>query len=1462
MNRKIFTLLAGAFLLLATVFSASAQPSAITNMGLRVGQPVDKLKAGANDYYHLVVTGVNGPTNLNLGNLVDPAAPTFQKWVFDDLFVALGGTAPYWNSNLAGGAQIKPLVLYMGNKVGIDYPIFVAPLGDVHSSAYWTSSVSWFPATAPKTMESASSLWCTVVNPYDQGQNATFDFTNKHNKNQMLEAEIADYEIWGPVTSGFGKYDIDNYQSTKTTDIWSPGVISGWNFSEKYATTVDEVRPLYSYITADTVAVLCTDIFEILNYIDGAANIPDGVRARMEVGAHVVVKIASIDDVLNDDVPGMLYFTLHEAAPFVLDANDFNTLFASKPDSRATSLKFEPNADPADTNPFTYPAMSSSTNTGALYAEHILPGDYTGNIIYTRLSNPIGPTGGTTNFDADGYPVDGGFTTVYNAPFALGAPATNFDEMGYMYLKKTSTATVGGSREDYLYVKHDYYDDNKGGDQFLNFGFRRLNPSVAYVAGSDTAKLYDALYPQSIWRLVYYPTGDSIYINPYQATYLPTHSGTLMTRSTTSSSDGGVKLDWLDDLTQSSSYYTFRAAYSNLELPASPDMYDVMTARLKYGKQAGYALTGPAFYSYYHRNYVTIQNLTGSVKIVTLGNGNFEANHKIDTWIHGGDYEKCSEGATADRLSVPTDLYVIRSNDGKYFLRVPLHSAVDSAEWWMPEPDERPWLMPSYQWAVIKRHENNDQSQISLINREFDGTVYEFIQLSTAKDKPFNISGKTYNWNTKPINGLTTTVADHKGNTNSFIAVSKTDKSNKYLGYEYVSRDMAMINVYSLNFAHEYDHTRFVSWKGDYWKYPNTDTTVFVLGQAFDRIYFKLDTSSNYTLEKYGFDPKDGPYKGRIADLVPLERQPYYLNFEDPYKLLCRNLFTLMNGTQNEYSISDRRKVEASYLGTPVFNLRHTYFKTNDKGETVPYFALVQRLNKTDYISSPTDRANFKTWISQHFTPTIATTVDNQIERTNMKAHTRNDYWRTGVFVAGVDNQTAKLKFMIRADEATTVSTFALVQDDDPIYRRFNSVALDGAEPGNEDAPKQLSFYWMDRPSYEMFENTGYYAGQKAYWENYGIGTVKTEGKKNYLGYVNINQYTDAATSIYVDTAFINRGTGPVKPQYLLVVDPQWPDKDVVCDEEGNFIDVYENYLRGRFLINATDSARGVAESATKNAVNQNSINAAESGLYKPYGPDKFDNPIGKSYLWENNWERLVFTDAIHSYEYDALYLIAGVNLAPFMYEGNSGVVDIKKLDAASDTTALSTTKYIRKIKLGNNFHKDAVFQMRLIERNAVEFIMESETGTPEGITASGISTNPLINNNRKWGNSFGQLNSYGPMIAPCAGGWVKEQNGTAVISRSNIIDNLGNALKLNTHPNEAWPTGNESVAAVAPTVIGGNNAITILGAAGKKVVVTNVLGQTVAGAVLTSDNATIPAPKGIVVVTIDGKAAVKTLVK
>ena len=88
------------------------------------------------------------------------------------------------------------------------------------------------------------------------------------------------------------------------------------------------------------------------------------------------------------------------------------------------------------------------------------------------------------------------------------------------------------------------------------------------------------------------------------------------------------------------------------------------------------------------------------------------------------------------------------------------------------------------------------------------------------------------------------------------------------------------------------------------------------------------------------------------------------------------------------------------------------------------------------------------------------------------------------------------------------------------------------------------------------------------------------------------------------------------------------------------------------------------------------------------------------------------------------------------------------------------------------------------------------------------------------------------------------------------VVDDINNADVFNMNENEEGnPTANETIAAGNVVVAGTNGAVVVKGAEGKSVIVSTILGKVVANEVLTSDNAQITAPAGVVVVSIDGES-------
>ena len=95
------------------------------------------------------------------------------------------------------------------------------------------------------------------------------------------------------------------------------------------------------------------------------------------------------------------------------------------------------------------------------------------------------------------------------------------------------------------------------------------------------------------------------------------------------------------------------------------------------------------------------------------------------------------------------------------------------------------------------------------------------------------------------------------------------------------------------------------------------------------------------------------------------------------------------------------------------------------------------------------------------------------------------------------------------------------------------------------------------------------------------------------------------------------------------------------------------------------------------------------------------------------------------------------------------------------------------------------------------------------------------------------------------------------------LVASIDDALAFELGAPKELPVSNIKPGDVAEVkVVAVEGGVVITKAAGKKVVVSNILGQTVASTVLTSDNATIAAPKGIVVVAVEGEDAVKAIVK
>ena len=104
--------------------------------------------------------------------------------------------------------------------------------------------------------------------------------------------------------------------------------------------------------------------------------------------------------------------------------------------------------------------------------------------------------------------------------------------------------------------------------------------------------------------------------------------------------------------------------------------------------------------------------------------------------------------------------------------------------------------------------------------------------------------------------------------------------------------------------------------------------------------------------------------------------------------------------------------------------------------------------------------------------------------------------------------------------------------------------------------------------------------------------------------------------------------------------------------------------------------------------------------------------------------------------------------------------------------------------------------------------------------------------------------------------GYVKFHNGIPVVTKQK-----SEAEVFVLAQTEENATANEAIEAAGVQVIGGQGVVTVQGAAGKVITVADILGRTIANQVAASDNVTIAAPAGVVVVAVEGEAT-KVVVK
>ena len=419
-------------------------------------------------------------------------------------------------------------------------------------------------------------------------------------------------------------------------------------------------------------------------------------------------------------------------------------------------------------------------------------------------------------------------------------------------------------------------------------------------------------------------------------------------------------------------------------------------------------------------------------------------------------------------------------------------------------------------------------------------------------------------------------------------------------------------------------------------------------------------------------------------------------------------------------------------------------------------------------------------------------------------------------FKAGVSDYDGAATLKNQPLTETRTSSFAIEPDNTPLYRRFNST-LEGQAGDGVDT---LRFYEKYRNEYLMIEAN----------KNFMVEHI------DFLG-IDAQDKAQGGLAFIVDTAWVNRGFGNLKPQYLISIDRH--DKagmpGVPCTYEHNHYDNQGNAVDAEHCSHATPATPGFARG--KYLINFQRFVDADKDYVKT-----------DDYKWAG-YTRAGFKEAV--VVADTLYVLRD----EFKNLPNEEIT-VEKLASAEVEALRAWTKAGKDAKdflsykyvLSGDEHKYATWSMRFVDR---------ENAAKEEESARAFLFESMKNAN--------DLD-----IAPTQAAWLKMQNGCLVLSDpsaskfNEVVTGGDDALIFNVEHvcGDKVAVDNENIAVEGVSVVAGNGQVTIMGAAGKNVTITNILGKVIASQVIASDNATIAVPAGIVAVAVEGEAAVKAIVK
>ena len=745
--------------------------------------------------------------------------------------------------------------------------------------------------------------------------------------------------------------------------------------------------------------------------------------------------------------------------------------------------------------------------------------------------------------------------------------------------------------------------------------------------------------------------------------------------------------------------------------------------------------------------------------------------------------------------------------------------------------------MPAAQWVVEKKG-TSSIAPISITNREFSDDSYKTSYQIPSDMQLFAVEGSAnevfyFNGNQK--------------DTVSFIKVDEDLVKDAKLGYKYVSENEAKVQTYLFNYLHGLALDKYLN-------VPSGKDSIVRVDETGAKASFRLQVVVKD--DKYGYG--DGLVRNvyRITD-----GKGRYLTYDGTTKKYMMKTYPTDYFLKENNDIEGKEYytlVEANLLNTSMTQAQaQAWYPEWCKGMAVADAMTIEEqytpeggsatyvtVGGTSYLAYPgssdivavamydkdgqrlvDDNSKVDYYTYQNVNGKIA------LKKVGAAQYASRNYASVKVSVDDntLDLTRGSLDDKFYSNQEIRTSAFAVAMDDSPLYRRFNNAAL--GENVN-DGPDRLTFVESVRNEYLMDE-----------WNpNWTTETV------DYAGIWNKDK-AEGKLAFRIDTAWLNRGLGNIKPQYLISVarDDQEGVETVPCTEAGPHVDANGNittdpskcvhaqhgragFAYGKYLVNFSDSAQAFIDREAKVNPYMFTTNSSANSSYTRVG----------------------FVKAIH----------AGDSL--FVLTNGFENVEPAKLDTATIIANYKKAKLENFIvDLVGDKHKNVTWSFRYINPDKAGAV--TEEGAENAFL---FESNVYGEKDQNYRTVNGDADR---AIAPTyAAAWLKMHNGCLVLTDinsqfSSAKTNGDGALIFNVaqKDEEDMVTSNDNINNVeGVSVVAGNGTVTLQGAAGKSVVISNILGKVVAETVLTSDNATITVPAGIVAVAVDGEEAVKVVVK